>query len=96
MQRKEKKKQYRWYIVIALFVIYFSSVLVSQQFHLNQVEADQIEANSRLELAKREQKELLKERELLEDRDYLEKIAREELGMVKAGEIPYSLVKRNK
>jgi len=96
MRRKEKKKQYRWYIVIALFVIYFSSVLISQQFHLNQVEEDQLAADSRLELAKREQEALLKERELLEDRDYLEKVAREELGMVKAGEIPYSLVKKNR
>ncbi len=94
MKRKENKKQYRWYIVVALFVVYFSSVLISQQFHLNQVEEDQIAADSRLELAKREHEELLKERELLDDRDYLEKIAREELGMVKAGEIPYSLVRK--
>ena len=96
MKRKGKKGQYKWYLVIALFVIYFSSILISQQFHLNQVEDDQIAADKRRELARREQEELLKERELLDDREYLEKIAREELGMVKAGEIPYSLVKKNK
>ena len=97
MKRKEQKsKQYRWYIVITLFVVYFSSVLISQQFHLNQVADDQIAADTRLELAKREHEELLKERELLDDRDYLEKVAREELGMVKAGEVPYSLVKKNR
>jgi len=97
MKRKEKKnKQYRWYIVVALFVVYFSSVLISQQFHLNQVADDQIAADTRLELAKREHEELLKERAFLDNRDYIEKIAREELGMVKTGEIPYSLVKKNR
>lgn len=96
MKRKEKTKQYRWYIVIALFVVYFASVLISQQFHLNQVSEDQVAADTRLELAKREHEELLNERKLLDDRDYLEKIAREELGMVKAGEIPYSLVRKDR
>ncbi|MBO6178775.1 MAG: septum formation initiator family protein [Selenomonadaceae bacterium] len=96
MGRKEKGRQYKWIIVAALFIIYFSSVLINQQVHLNQVEMDQIAADSRLELAKRENEELLKERELLNDVNYLEKVAREELGMVKAGEIPYSLVRKDR
>ena len=96
MGRKEKGRQYKWIIVAALFIIYFSSVLINQQVHLNQVERDQIAADSRLELAKRENAELLKERDLLNDINYVEKIAREELGMVKAGEIPYSLVRKDR
>ena len=94
MSRKGKGRQYKWILVAALFIIYFSSVLINQQVHLNQVERDQIAADSRLELAKRENAELLKERDLLNDINYVEKIAREELGMVKAGEIPYSLVRK--
>ena len=96
MKRKEKGRQYKWIIVVVLFALYFSSVLINQQMHLNQVKKDQVVADSRLELAKREHEELLKERDLLNDPDYLERIAREELGMVKAGEIPYSLVKKNR
>ena len=96
MGRKEKGRQYKWIIVAALFIIYFSSVLINQQVHLNQVEMDQIAADSRLELAKRENEERLKERELLNDVSYLEKVAREELGMVKAGEIHYSLVRKDR
>lgn len=89
-------KSYRWYFVVAVFVVYFSSVLISQQVHLNQVEENQILADIRLDVAKREHEELLKQRELLENREYLEKIAREELGMVRAGEIPYSLTRKDR
>ena len=88
--KKAKGKWFSWFAVaLFLVVAYFSSVLISQQVHLNQVARDQEMAEARLAAAKREHAALEKERDDLVNREYIEKIAREELGMTKQGELPY-------
>lgn len=92
---KEKKGGFNWFpLVVAAIVIYFSTVLVSQQVRLNQVERDQAASDYRLELAKQENEALQREKERLSDPEQIERIAREELGMTKQGEIPYTTIKQ--
>ncbi|MBQ1335356.1 MAG: cell division protein FtsL [Selenomonadaceae bacterium] len=96
MEKQEKKKGFDWFLpIIVLIVIYFSSLLISQQFYLNQVSRDQSAADLRLQAAQQENEALRQERDRLEDADYVERIAREDLGLTRAGEIPYSPVKKN-
>ena len=86
-----KGRHINWfYVLIAVIILYFSSVLISQQFYLNQVGADKQVAESRVQAAKDENDALKAERDRLNDPAFIEKVAREELGLTKPGELPYS------
>ena len=88
--RKSNGKRFSWFsLALIAVVVYFSCVLISQQVHLSQVARDQNVAEARLSAAQQEHEALLQEKEALADREYIEKIAREELGLTKAGELPY-------
>ena len=63
--------------IIFAFVImigYLGFIIIKQEVYLSQVEEQTIIAEERLNKAKLE---------------YVEKVAREELGMTKSGEVPY-------
>ncbi len=62
--------------------------------HLNQVGQSQLTAERRLENAQRENERLKQEVDSLNDLSYIERIAREELGLTKKGELPYSTAKK--
>ena len=92
---KKDKRQSRWFkAAVAAIVLYFATVIISQQVRLNHMEKDQVAADSRLETAKQENDALRKEKEELSDLEHIERIAREDLGMTKGGELPYAAVKR--
>lgn len=94
---KGKKRGFNWFLpVVIIVLLYFSSVLISQQFHLNQVNRDQASADARLQEAQKLNDALRKERDQLQDPEYIERVAREELGMTRPGEIPYSMVKKDR
>jgi cell division protein FtsL len=79
-----------FFLVLVVIFLYFSGILVNQQIHLHQVDAAQEEAGQRLARAQQEHDALIEEKNSLEDPAYIEKIAREELGMTRHGEIPYA------
>ncbi|MCR5834842.1 MAG: cell division protein FtsL [Selenomonadaceae bacterium] len=85
-----KKKSFNWF-ALALFAViaYFSTVLVSQQVHLTNVNESQRIADKRLEQAKATNEKLRKELAELQDIENIERLAREDLGMTKQGEMPY-------
>ncbi|MGN1049947.1 MAG: septum formation initiator family protein, partial [Selenomonadaceae bacterium] len=56
---------------------------------LNNLDDDLSQAQARYEAAKKENEELLKEQQNLGDPDYVERLAREDLGMTRQGELPY-------
>ena len=68
---------------------YFSYMMVSQHFYLNSVNQDYDAAQQRLQSAQQENDALQQEKAQLNDPAYIEKIAREELGMTRQGEMPY-------
>ena len=92
---RKGKRSFSWFwLLLVVIVVYFSSILISQQMHLNQVGQSQLAAERRLELARRENERLKKEVADLNDLSYIERIAREELGLTKQGELPYSAGKK--
>ena len=85
-----KRKGFNWFALIMLVVVvYFVTVLVSQQVHLSHVSESQHLADKRLEAAKAENDKLKKQYEELQDVSNIERIAREDLGLAKEGELPY-------
>lgn len=88
----QKRKGFNWFALFMFVVVaYFATVLVSQQVHLSHVSETQLTADKRLEKAQQENEKLRKEYEELQNLDNIEKIAREDLGLAKDGEMPYQI-----
>ena len=90
MERKKNTFRFNWFVVTKVAIIgYFSYTFVEQQIHLNALNRDYEAAQSRLEAAKARNAELKEQRAGLESPEYIEKVAREDLGMTRQGEMPY-------
>ncbi len=88
----KKRNGFNWFALFMFLVVaYFSTVLISQQVHLSHVSETQRMADKRLEKAQKENEILRKEYEELQNLDNIEKIAREDLGLAKDGELPYQI-----
>lgn len=83
---KKKSKSKFGYVLLLIFSIYFSYVFVEQQslLYAKNNELKDVEAKIKEEQAVNE--ELKKQEEMISSNEYIEKIAREKLGMVKPGE----------
>ena len=85
-----QRKSFNWFALVMLtMIVYFSTVLISQQVHLAHVSESQRIADKRLEKAKATNEKLRKELAELQDINNIEKLAREDLGLAKEGEMPY-------
>ena len=85
-----KGSSLNWFaLVMFAMIAYFSTVLISQQVHLAHVSENQRLADKRLEQAKATNEKLRKELAELQNTATIEKLAREELGLTKEGEMPY-------
>lgn len=88
----KKRKGFNWFALMMLVVFaYFGTVLTSQQLHLSHVEENQRVADKKLEAAQTENEALRKQYAELQNLDNIEKIAREDLGLAKDGELPYQI-----
>ena len=86
----QQRKGINWFFVLMFVVVaYFSTVLVSQQVHLSHVSESKRLADKRLEAAKEENAKLRKQFDELQDLNNIERLAREDLGLAKSGEMPY-------
>ncbi len=85
-----KRSGFNWFaLVMFAMIAYFSTVLISQQVHLSHVSESQRIADKRLEKAKAVNEKLRKELAELQDINNIERLAREDLGLAKEGEMPY-------
>ena len=85
-----KGNGFSWFaLVMFAMIAYFSTVLISQQVHLAHVSESQRIADKRLEKAKATNEKLRRELAALQDINNIEKLAREDLGLAKEGEMPY-------
>ncbi len=85
-----KRSGFNWFaLVMFAMIAYFSTVLISQQVHLSHVSESQRIADKRLEKAKAANEKLRKELAELQDINNIERLAREDLGLAKNGEMPY-------
>ena len=88
--RKTSGRRLDWFVVLMVGIVgYFSYMMVSQHVYLNSVNHDYVAAQQRLQSAQQENDALQQEKAQLNDPAYIEKIAREELGMTRQGEMPY-------
>ena len=91
----QRRKGVTWFALVMLAMIaYFSTVLISQQMHLAHVNESQRIADKRLEKAKATNEKLRKELAELQDINNIEKLAREDLGLAKEGEMPYQATRQ--
>jgi len=87
---RQAKRSFNWFAVLLLFIVlYFSYTAIQQYLQLKAISQEQAAVESRLSQAQKVNEELLQEKNNLGKIDYIEKIAREELGMTKQGEMPY-------
>jgi len=88
----KKRKGFNWFALMMFVVFaYFGTVLTSQQLHLSHVAENQRVADKKLEAAQTENEALRKQYAELQNLDNIEKIAREDLGLAKDGELPYQI-----
>ena len=86
----KKRSGFNWFALIMFVVIaYFGTVLFSQQLHLSHVAENQRIADKKLAAAQAENDKLRKQYEELQNLDNIERLAREDLGLAKEGEMPY-------
>lgn len=78
-----------WLLVTLCVLIYGVYVIGDKAMTISQLNSDMDQARLRLEEAQRENQQLKDENASLSDDAYIEKLAREELGMTRKGEIPY-------
>lgn len=72
-----------------IMIVYLGFIIIKQEMYLSQVKDQTIIAEERLNKAKQINEELTTEKNKLNTTEYIEKVAREELGMTKPGEVPY-------
>ena len=87
---RRRKLRIKWFR-LAMFAVagYFIYLLVGQHGQLNAIEAESKAAQQRLEQVTKLNSTLTEEKKQLNNPTYVEKLAREELGLVKPGEVPY-------
>ncbi|BEU88206.1 hypothetical protein TAMA11512_16700 [Selenomonas sp. TAMA-11512] len=92
--KRRRGIRFDWFaVVLCAICIYFAYVVFNQQFSLNELNRDLTQVEERLAAAQQENAALKAEKDNLSEAEYIEKTAREELGMTKEGELPY-IVKR--
>ncbi|HHY04068.1 MAG TPA: septum formation initiator family protein [Thermoanaerobacterales bacterium] len=92
-----KKRRFKIrHIIIGFFLIYIVFTLISQQFKMFDLSRQEIELEKQLKSSMKQREELKKEIELLHTDEYIEKVARDELGLVKPGELIYKINPKSK
>jgi len=90
LQTNGKLARTYWFPVVAVLIIGYTLImLVSQTVTIYTADSEHEEVLKKIEEEKTVQQRLHDECERLQDRGHIEQIAREELGLVKEGEIPF-------
>ncbi len=94
--KRPVRYRFRWFRLAVLAVagvcLY---VLAGQQAEMNAVNREVEATRIRLEQLKQSNQSLAEEKDRLSTPAYVEKLARDELGLVKPGEVPYIPVEKN-
>lgn len=88
---KRKKRFKIRHLILLVIVIFLVVTITKQQLKINKIKGEQAMVEAQIQEALKEQQELKKQIELLKTDSYIEKIARDELGLVKPGEIIYKI-----
>lgn len=79
------------FVILSFVVIigYLGFIIIKQEVYLTELREETVTTQARLDKAKKINDTLKTEKSNLEKNEYIEKVAREELGMTKPGEVPY-------
>ncbi|HWR09451.1 septum formation initiator family protein [Sporomusa sp.] len=89
-QKRKKTKRFSWFrLCILIMAGYFCYMIILQQTELYKIRREMDAVNTRMAEAEGVNKNLAAEKEKLSMTEYIEKVAREQLGLVKPGEVPY-------
>ena len=91
---KKKKKNKFWFIVISLILIYSGYISYSLKGLLDSKKELHEELQNKISLEKKQKAELEKQIKNINSDEYIEKVAREKLGMVKKHERVYIDINR--
>ena len=80
------KKTKLIFIAVALFSVYFTVTFIEQQNLINSKKKQIEDINQKIADEQKINEELNKSKEIIGSDEYIEKVARERLGMVKSGE----------
>ncbi len=86
--KKKRKSSIGVFILLAIF-LYLSFIAVNQQKLLDSKSLELARLEDKIEYEAKLNEELTKESEMIQSDEYIEKIAREKLGMVKKNERVY-------
>lgn len=90
MERKSRKRRFRLrHIMIIGLLIYLVIVFINQQQRISKLESQKESKNEEVKELEKEIGYLQEKIKHTDSLDYIEKIAREELKMIKPGEIIY-------
>jgi cell division protein FtsB len=85
-----RKYRIKWFrLSLLLLAGFFVYNLANQQIELNAINRETEATRARLEQLKQQNNTLVEEKVRLTTPAHVEKLAREELGLVKPGEVPY-------
>ena len=85
-KNKRKKPGIWWKLLFIIAAIYAAYVIIDNQFYINKYSAEEKHYLQQIEEEREKIRELEKTKELVDTDYYIEKMAREKLGMVKPGE----------
>ncbi|MBE6099101.1 MAG: cell division protein FtsL [Anaerovibrio sp.] len=92
---KPQRRQINWFAIIMIILFLLAAFKLGEQaITYRDLSQDRIKAEERLKAAQEENEKLMNEKAQLDDPEYVEKLAREQLGMTKQGEIPYVYSKK--
>ena len=85
-----RRYRIRWLrVLILVTAAYFVYLAVGQQFELYTIHRETAALKERIAELEQSNKAMIDEKSRLASPSYVEKIAREQLGLVKPGEVPY-------
>ena len=85
-----RRYRVRWLrVLILVTAAYFVYLAIGQQFELYTIHRETAALQDRIAELEQSNKALIDEKSRLASPSYVEKIAREQLGLVKPGEVPY-------
>lgn len=91
-----KRKRITWPVMFFLICLgYLVSIFADQERQLDGLRREADNLRAREATLKVENERLNQEQQLLQTDTYIEKVAREELGLVKPGETPYIMGQQN-
>lgn len=83
---EKRRKSVAGVLIFIAFFVYFSFIAVDQQKMMNLKQSALDNAENRIRKEELIKQELEKQKEILNSDEYIEKVAREKLGLVKPGE----------